>query len=252
MSLWLRVAVAVLRLATGDQMPIDYHIDTSHRLIVSMAKGILTPYELLNHQARIRNDPEFDPTFWQLHDIRNADFTEIRPECVEALAEFAIPKRGTRSAIVVESALADELARMFEGLREGTGEQIRIFRNLDSARTWLELAPEESRKWLIGQSSERRPAPRKEVNFSARLQLWGEAHPERLAQVVNISVSGALFECSSIYPVPGALIRILFALSEGDPPLEVRGRIVHCTETGFAVQFLEVTKELLQLVADRS
>ena len=226
-------------------MPVSYHIDKSHKLVVTTAKGALTRYELLNHQNRILSDPDFDATYWQLHDVRAANLVEVRPDCVSELAQHAVPKPGTRSAIVVESQLADQLARIFEGMRVGTGEEIRIFRDLDSARTWLEGVPQGSEDSSTGRPQEQRPAPRKQARFSVFVRSGVQ---ERSAQVVDISLSGALVECPAVLPVPGAPIKIQFGPPEADPPIELEGMIVRRTDTGFAIHFAAITKELLELV----
>ena len=228
-------------------MPIDYHIDTSRRLVVTMAKGVLTQPELVNHQKMVRDDPEFQWTFWQLHDLRNADVTEVRPECVEALSEFAIPKRGTRSAIVVGSALADQLARMYEWLREGTGEQIRIFRDPETARTWLELAPESSEASSMWPSQERRSSPREQVRITVLLRTGTQ---KEWVQLVNLSLSGALFEPTSIHLPEGMLVMMSFHPPGRSAAIELTGKVARQTETGIAVQFGELTRDLVQLVRD--
>ncbi len=226
-------------------MPLDYHIDKARKLVVTTAHGLLTNYELLYHQNKVLNDPDFDRSFSQLHDVRGADLAQIHADCVQALALHAVPKRGTRSAIVVESQRAGGLARLFEGLREGTGEQIQIFRDLDSARAWLEPAPESSEESSGWPSQERRSSPRKQVRIPVLLRSGVQ---ERSAQVVNISLSGALLECPVIYPVPGAPIKIQFGPPEVDPPIELKGALVRHTETGFAVQFATITEELIELL----
>ena len=123
-------------------MPLDYRIDQSRRLIITTVGGILSRYELLNHRARILNDPEFDPTFSQLHDVRGADLAGVYEDCVEALAARGVPKNGRKSAIVVRDAIAKDLARIFAGLREALGEEIRVFGDLESASSWLEPTSE--------------------------------------------------------------------------------------------------------------
>jgi hypothetical protein len=232
-------------------MPFDYYIDTSHRLVATMVKGILTPFELLRHQDRVKDDPEFDPTFWQLHDVRNADFTEVQPSCVEALAELAVPKRGTRRAIVVGTAQAHELAQLFEGLLAGTGEQIRIFRDLDAARTWLELPPESSKGPSTWLSQELRPLPRKQLQITV---LCRSGIREGIGQLVNVSLSGALLECSVMSPPPGTIVTIQFLprQSDAETPVELKGRVLRYTSKGFAIKFLTITKELEQLVESSS
>ena len=119
-------------------MPLDYQIDPSRRLVVTTAAGVLTKHDLLNHQGRVRNDPDFDPTFSRLHDMRGAAFAELNVGSVQALVGHAATKGGTRNAVVVRDEIGRRLARIFAGLREGRGEEIRVFRDLDSAQRWLE------------------------------------------------------------------------------------------------------------------
>ena len=229
-------------------MPIDYHIDTSRRLIVTTAKGILTQYEMLDQQRRVRDDPEFDPSYWQLHDLRNADLSEVQPECVEILAEVAIPKRSNRSAFVVGSAKADELAQMFEDLRRGTGQRIRIFRDLDDARTWLELdLPESSQPSSTRSSQELRPFPRTQVRVGV---LVRSGIHEWIGKLVDISLTGALLECSQVSASRGTIVKIRLVPPWSDPgaPVELKGRVLRFTSRGVAIEFVSITEELRQLV----
>ena len=71
---------------------------------------------------------------------------------------------------------------------------------------------------------------------------------ERSAQVVDISLSGALVECPAVLPVPGAPIKIQFGPPEADPPIELEGMIVRRTDDGFAIHFDGITTKLLELL----
>lgn len=122
-------------------MPIDYHIDKARKLVLTTAKGRLTQEELLNTRLAVRNDPDYDVSFWHLHDLREADVANVLPSFIRILAKNNSVRSGRRSAIVVRSPLAYGLARMFGALREGR-DQIQVFWDLDSARTWLERVPE--------------------------------------------------------------------------------------------------------------
>ena len=226
-------------------MPLTYQIEKSRRLVFTTATGTLTSDELLNHQNTVLSDPDFDRSFSQLHDVRMADLAQIHPDCVQALALHVVPKRGARKAIVVASQMAHGLARMFERLREGTGEQIQIFRDFDSARTWLGGVPVDSKDDSIERPQERRAAPRKQLRMSVVLRSGVQ---ERSAQVVNISLSGVLLDCPVIYPDLGAPIKLHFGPPEVDPPVDLKGAIVRHTETGFAVHFAASPKEPRDLV----
>ena len=119
-------------------MPLDYRIDTSRRLVVLTVEGTLSKDEILNYQATVLNDPDFDPTFSRLSDVRRADLVGVYEDCIEALPEHAVPEGGSKSAIVVRDAIGTDLMRTLAGLREGMGNETRLFRDLDSGTRWLE------------------------------------------------------------------------------------------------------------------
>ena len=229
-------------------MPLDYRIDQSRRLVVTTAEGILSKYELLNHQARVLNDPEFDPTFSQLHDMRGADFPEVYEDCVEALARCAVSKGGTRIAIVVRDAIGKDLARMFAGLREGTGEEIRVFRDLDSANSWLEPIRERP---VGGRVLDRRVAPR--VSADLHPSVPGRANfiagdVEGSGQILNVSTSGAFVAEPSHHLEAGTEVDLYFLEPKTGRRLHASGRVVRGEDSGFAVHFTRVERELLGLV----
>ena len=68
-----------------------------------------------------------------------------------------------------------------------------------------------------------------------------------MARVVNISRTGALLE-STICPAQGMLVKIRLDSPELDAPIELKGTVVRHTVTGFAIQFLKVTQEILKRV----
>ena len=72
--------------------------------------------------------------------------------------------------------------------------------------------------------------------------------------LVNISLSEAVLESSSVSPPPGTIVRIKFAppQSGSETPVELTGRVVHYTSHGFAIKFLTTTKKLEQLVESLS
>ncbi len=75
---------------------------------------------------------------------------------------------------------------------------------------------------------------------------------EASAQIVNISLSGALLRCASLRPIPGALVKIWWDPSDAHAPIELTGTVVRSGEMGFAIHFREVTQELRQLLGDPS
>ena len=119
-------------------MPIFYKIDKERRFVMSSVSGVMGIAEGLAHQQKIRNDPDFDPSYSQLMDFTHATRVDLTGEDVRRLAETTIFSPDSRRAILVRGDAEYGLARMFEILRETMGERgIRVFRDLDEALEWV-------------------------------------------------------------------------------------------------------------------
>lgn len=119
-------------------MPATYTIDVARGLVVTRLWGRLTDEDLIDHQQRLRTDPEFDPGFRQFADFSDVEETTIAPEVIRELARTNPWGAGARRAMFAPSDLLFGLARMFEMLDEQLDE-VRVFRNADEARAWLGL-----------------------------------------------------------------------------------------------------------------
>jgi hypothetical protein len=121
-------------------MPWDFEIDHAQRLVRVRVHGTMCDHDLLDADAALRDHPEFDPSFDQLIDLREATGSEVTTAGVQKLAQqpplFA---PSSRRALVVSTDLGFGMARMFELLREGKSGEVRAFRELDKAREWLDL-----------------------------------------------------------------------------------------------------------------
>ncbi len=93
---------------------------------------------------------------------------------------------------------------------------------------------------LVG---ERRGAPRKEVHLSV---LCRSGIRQGSARLVDISLTGAQLEMTTIRPAEGMLVKVRL----DSPSIELKGKVVRHTAHGFAIQFLSVlTKEVADLMA---
>ena len=119
-------------------MPTFYKIDKERKLVMSTYSGVLTIADALGHQEKLPKDPDFDPSFSQLFDVRRVTDVQLTAEDVRTLARTSVFSPDSRRAILVDSDLKFGLARMFEVLRDTMGEKgIRVFRNLDDALDWI-------------------------------------------------------------------------------------------------------------------
>jgi hypothetical protein len=121
----------------GFRIPAFYKIDKERGIVMSSGSGVLTRQDLLGHQERLLNDPDFDPDFAQLLDFTHVTKVDIAPEDVRLAARKSVFSL-TRRALLVKHDLQFGLARMFEIHREFEGEKgIQVFRNIDEALHWI-------------------------------------------------------------------------------------------------------------------
>jgi hypothetical protein len=119
-------------------MPCSYKIDKERKMVMSTGYGVFTLADALGHQERLRNDPDFDPSFCQLMDFTHTTKIDLRGEDVRRLAQTSIFAHDSKRAILVTSETAFGFARMFEILRSTFGEKgIQVFRNLENALDWV-------------------------------------------------------------------------------------------------------------------
>lgn len=119
-------------------MPVSYRIDTARDLVVSVASGVVTDDDLLEHQQRLREDPAFQPSFRQLFDFRQGTTNQVSGRGVRQLAIAPAFGKGSKRALLVPDDAAFGLARMFQTLRdESENEAIAIFRDEAAALAWL-------------------------------------------------------------------------------------------------------------------
>ena len=94
---------------------------------------------------------------------------------------------------------------------------------------------------------DRRIAPRKKVSLDVLCTSGAE---RGAGQIVNVSLSGALLEPTSIRPDHGAVVTILFTSPRAESSSELSGTVARHTETGFAIEFLAISNPLLDLVGE--
>jgi len=119
-------------------MPAFYKIDKERRLVISTGAGILTMAEILAHQKKLGNDPDFDPGFSQLIDFSQVSELDLDASDIRVLAQRSIFSPRSRRAFIMPTELAYGLGRMYGMLRESAGEHgIGVFRDLEEALDWI-------------------------------------------------------------------------------------------------------------------
>ncbi len=125
-------------------MPADYVIDVDAGAVISRAWGVLTDFDLLDHQRRLGADPAFKPGFNQLFNFSDVTLVELTAEGIRTLAERNLFRAGARRAFLVHPGALTMfgLLRMFEILTSQYPDELRVeFNHVDAAREWLGLPP---------------------------------------------------------------------------------------------------------------
>lgn len=124
-------------------MPIKYRIDEALGVVFTTASEVLTEAELLEHKRKVFSDPKFKPGFVELSDVRFISDLEISPSGLEKfVAEDESDSerlRDFRLAIVVSGALEFAMGAMYETMSRENNKDVRIFRDLQLAKDWLQI-----------------------------------------------------------------------------------------------------------------
>ncbi len=124
-------------------MATSYRIDKENGIVYSTATGVATDEEFLAHQRLLSRDPEFRPHYRQLLDGRGITELKVTPSGIRALIAGNPWGKGARRALVAADDTAFGLAKMFELGRRDPQDEFRVFRDINEARAWLGLTPEE-------------------------------------------------------------------------------------------------------------
>jgi hypothetical protein len=121
-------------------MPADYTIDKSQRMVFSKAYGILTDQDIISHQEKLRDDPDFDPSFSQLVDcIKVTKADDLSTDAIYELARRHLFGVESKRAFVAPKKLLYGLFRMFQILTNDYPDELVVFKDLTEAREYLKL-----------------------------------------------------------------------------------------------------------------
>lgn len=118
-------------------MPLDSHIDSARGLVTTRLEGRITGSEVKAHQRGLEADPDFDPDFDHLFDLSRVETFQISVEQIRAIASVSVFSSSSRRAVVAPKDVLYGLSRMYEGFRDISEEEIRVFRSREEALVWL-------------------------------------------------------------------------------------------------------------------
>jgi hypothetical protein len=117
-------------------MAATYRLDAELRLMRVTLQGRVTGDELDAFTQTVKHDPAYDPSWPALVDASELNPAGLSTQVLRARA--AVPRRNpTRVAIVAPADVVFGLARMFQMMSEGRGNDIEVFRGMREAMAWL-------------------------------------------------------------------------------------------------------------------
>jgi len=120
-------------------LPITSTIDTDKALVVTRLVGAVTVDEVEDHNHRLGIDPQFKPYFKQLVDL--SEMTEIMYDsaAVQDTSQRHVFMPGVKRALVALTDAVYGMSRMFATQSESAGQNIQVFRDMQSAKEWLDV-----------------------------------------------------------------------------------------------------------------
>jgi len=118
----------------------EHSINPARRVIYTRMCGSVTIADFLAVQSALTADPQFDPSFSHISDLRDCAPLDVSAADIGQLASRTI-RKPSRRAIVVNHEATFGLARMYEMRRQlvDSSGEIQVFRTLPEALTWLGL-----------------------------------------------------------------------------------------------------------------
>jgi hypothetical protein len=123
---------------------IDYRIDRGWRIVEVTIKGSLPVAAFLEDYAKLKADPDFDPTFAELADCRAANPSGLEPTMLQQVAETSVYHASAPRALVVKDDVHGAVAQLFgQYTHAALRGRVCHFLDMESASQWL---AEEQRK----------------------------------------------------------------------------------------------------------
>jgi hypothetical protein len=125
-------------------VPISYAIDAKQRYVYTTVSGTIDLTEVLNHRRDLLADPAFAPDMPELADARTLKVVDFPPSSLSVVVQQDLlmsERMATtfRVALLLEDDRFFDLARGYERLSMPYGNDVAVFRDLESARRWLGL-----------------------------------------------------------------------------------------------------------------
>jgi hypothetical protein len=135
-------------------MPLTYNIDPTAGVARMECRGVLTNEDVLDTLERLHGDPARQPGMPTFVDCRSIEEMRVTPAGMQAAASLkaALVDPGQPPWAVAIVAPQEEVfwvARIYEVLRVGSPERVRVFRDPAAAERWLTGIKALAPLWLL-------------------------------------------------------------------------------------------------------
>jgi len=120
-------------------MSVSYTIDSKREIVFTNVVGVIDGAQLYEHQNKLRNDSDFHPNMRELMDCLEVMDAELRSISYSVLRKKSPWGSNSKRAIVVSNVYAFGLLRIFQSIMSDDHGVISMFRDIDSAKNWLDL-----------------------------------------------------------------------------------------------------------------
>jgi hypothetical protein len=122
-------------------MPLSYAVYREHCLVIITGSGRVTWDEIKERQDQIKSDPDFNPEFNEIVDLRAVTALDMSSEHAQVLARRMLFSFASKRAFVAADPVVFGVARTWENFTHisDNPSQIRLFNDLPSALKWLKL-----------------------------------------------------------------------------------------------------------------
>ena len=122
-------------------MPLSYVVYREHCLVIITGSGRVTWEEIKESQDHIKTDPDFNPEFNEIVDLRAVTGLDMTNEHAQVLARRMLFSFTSKRAFVAANPAVFGVARTWEIFADMSDNpsQIRLFNDLSSVLKWLKL-----------------------------------------------------------------------------------------------------------------
>jgi len=122
---------------------ISHRIHPTLRIVVSRWTGGASDAELLDQYRTLYEDPDWQPGFAEIADLREADMSGVSSKGLAALAKMVedyVKEAATefKTAVIVARDVNYGLARVYESYSAQSPETVRVFRDPAEALSWVD------------------------------------------------------------------------------------------------------------------